>query len=119
TVALMRRFTRSLSRLTESAQRLAAGDVLVPGEKGSLPGWFPIDKGKDEVAQLTRAFRSMAHEVSTRETGLKEQFKLLLDSTAEGIYGVDLEGNCIFCNPACAHLLGYKRPEDLLGHNMH
>jgi PAS domain S-box-containing protein len=119
TFALMRKVTLSLRRLTESAQRLASGDALVTGEKASLPGWFPVGTGKDEVAQLTRAFRSMAYEVSARETGLKEQFKLLLDSTAEGIYGVDLKGNCIFCNPACVHLVGFASPEDLLGHNMH
>jgi PAS domain S-box-containing protein len=119
TVALMRRFTLSLRRLTESAQRLAWGDALVTGVNASLPGWFPVDTGKDEVAQLTRAFRSMAIEVSSRETGLKEQFKLLLDSTAEAIYGVDLKGICIFCNPACALLAGYEKPEALLGRDMH
>jgi PAS domain S-box-containing protein len=119
TFVLMRRITLPLRRLTECAQRLASGDIMVAGEKSSLPGSFPVDAGKDEVAQLTQAFRAMAHEVSARETGLKEQFKLLLDSTAEGIYGVDLEGNCIFCNPACAQLLGYEKPEDLRGRNMH
>ena len=119
TFVLMRKITLPLSRLTESARRLASGDMLVTSEKGTLPGWFPVNAGKDEVAQLTRAFRSMAIEVAARETGLKEQFKLLLDSTAEGIYGVNVEGSCIFCNPACTRLLGYGRPEDLLGHNMH
>lgn len=43
----------------------------------------------------------------------------LLDSTAEGIYGLDLEGNCTFVNKACAELLGYESPEDFLGRNMH
>ncbi len=119
TFALMRKVTLSLRRLTESAQRLASGDIRLTGEKTSLPGWFPVGTGMDEVAQLTRAFRSMAVAVSDRETGLKEQFKLLLDSTAEGIYGVDLEGNCVFCNPACACLLGHEKPEDLIGQNMH
>ena len=27
--------------------------------------------------------------------------RLLLDSTAEGIYGIDLEGRCTFANKAC------------------
>jgi hypothetical protein len=31
----------------------------------------------------------------------EEKCLLLLNSTVEGIYGLDLEGNCIFCNPAC------------------
>ena len=61
----------------------------------------------------------MAFEVSAREINLKQQFKLLLDSTAEAIYGVDLEGRCVFSNPACARLLGHGRSEDLLGRDVH
>lgn len=45
--------------------------------------------------------------------------RLLLDSTAEGIYGLDLEGQCTFCNNACLQLLGYDHPDELLGRNMH
>lgn len=44
---------------------------------------------------------------------------LLLDSTAEGIYGLDPQGNCIFCNKKCLQFLKYERPEDLIGQNMH
>jgi PAS domain S-box-containing protein len=49
----------------------------------------------------------------------EDKFRLLLDSTAEGIYGVDLEGCCTFCNPACLRALGYQRVDELLGKNMH
>jgi PAS domain S-box-containing protein len=49
----------------------------------------------------------------------EEKYLLLLNSTAQGIYGLDLEGRCTFCNPACLRLLGYRSPEDLLGKNMH
>jgi PAS domain S-box-containing protein len=49
----------------------------------------------------------------------EEQVRLLLDSTAEAIYSLDLEGNCTLCNPACLRLLGYERPADLLGKKMH
>ena len=43
---------------------------------------------------------------------------LLLNSTVEGIYGVDLDGNCTFINKAGARLLGYC-PEELIGKNIH
>ena len=49
----------------------------------------------------------------------EERIRLLLYSTGEAIYGVDLQGNCTFCNPACAWLVGYDDPEELLGQNMH
>ncbi|AMV25281.1 Signal transduction histidine-protein kinase BarA [Gemmata sp. SH-PL17] len=117
TVALMQHVTHPLRRLTTGAQRLAS-DGLAASAPGTLPDWFPRARGGDEVAELTRAFRSMAIEVTAREVGLKEQFKLLLDSTVEAIYGMDLAGTCIFCNPACARLLGYASAADLLGRNM-
>ena len=44
---------------------------------------------------------------------------LLLNSAAEGIYGLDLNGNCTFCNPACLNLLGYQNEDELLGRNLH
>ena len=49
----------------------------------------------------------------------KEQIRLLLESTAEAIYGVDLHGCCTFANPACVRLLGYESAEELLGRQMH
>ncbi len=49
----------------------------------------------------------------------EERIRLLLNSTAEGIYGVDTAGICTFCNPACLRMLGYDREEDLLGRNIH
>lgn len=49
----------------------------------------------------------------------KEQLQLLLDSTAEGIYGLDQLGNCTFCNSACLRSLGYDSTSALLGKNMH
>jgi two-component system, sensor histidine kinase and response regulator len=48
-----------------------------------------------------------------------EMVRLLLDSTAEAIYGLDVLGNCTFANSACVHLLGYTHESDLLGKNMH
>ena len=43
----------------------------------------------------------------------------LMSSTAEGIYGINVEGNCTFANVACANLLGYESPDELLGQQMH
>ncbi|MCW5969266.1 MAG: MEDS domain-containing protein [Blastocatellales bacterium] len=49
----------------------------------------------------------------------EELVQLLLDSTAEAIYGIDLHGNCMLANPTCARFLGYADPEQLKGRNMH
>ncbi len=49
----------------------------------------------------------------------EERVRLLLDSTVESIYGLDMKGNCTFCNRACVESLGYQSTEELLGQNMH
>ncbi len=49
----------------------------------------------------------------------REQLQLMLDSTAEGIYGLDLEGRCTFCNAAALRLLDYPELDAVLGRNMH
>ena len=43
---------------------------------------------------------------------------LLLESTGEGIYGIDRDGRCTFINRAGAQMLGY-RTEEVLQRNMH
>jgi two-component system, cell cycle sensor histidine kinase and response regulator CckA len=45
--------------------------------------------------------------------------RLLLDSTAEGIYGLNLEGSFTFCNAAALAMLGYAGVGELLGRNAH
>jgi PAS domain S-box-containing protein len=49
----------------------------------------------------------------------EDKLRLLLDSTAEAIYGIDPEHRCTFCNPACLHTLGYEHIDEVLGKNMH
>jgi PAS domain S-box-containing protein len=49
----------------------------------------------------------------------EERIRRLLNSTAEGIYGVDLEGHCTFANIMCLTLLGYQNENEMIGKNMH
>ncbi len=48
----------------------------------------------------------------------RHQLGLLLESTGEGIFGIDLEGHCVFINQAGAKQLGYA-VDEVLGKNMH
>ena len=66
---------------------------------------------EQEVGDRQRAQEAL-HESERR-------IRLILDSTAEAIYGIDGDGECTFCNPATVRLLGYQKAEDLLGLNMH
>jgi PAS domain S-box-containing protein len=47
------------------------------------------------------------------------QYQLMLNSTAEGIYRIDNEGVCRFCNNTGARLLGYEDPRDVVGRSLH
>jgi PAS domain S-box-containing protein len=49
---------------------------------------------------------------------LQKQLALLLESTGEGIYGIDMRGLCTFINRAGASMIG-REPEEVLGRNMH
>ena len=49
---------------------------------------------------------------------LRVQNELILASAGQGIFGLDLEGNTIFINPAALEMTGYDSGE-LLGQNIH
>jgi len=49
----------------------------------------------------------------------EERIRLLLESTAEAIYGVDMSCACTFCNPAFLRMMGYESREQVLGKNVH
>ncbi|MBI4632745.1 MAG: PAS domain S-box protein [Deltaproteobacteria bacterium] len=86
-------------------------------------------RSSDEIGELCAHFNSMADFIETdirqrrvTEEALQEseqQVRLLFNSTAEAIYGIDLRGNCTFANPSCLRMLGYIDMGQLLGKNMH
>jgi PAS domain S-box-containing protein len=60
--------------------------------------------------------RKMA-EAALRES--RERMTLILNSAAEGIYGLDQAGRCTFCNAAGLRMLGYDSEQDLQGKSIH
>ena len=75
--------------------------------------------GQDE--ELGEVVHTSARDVSERKRAeeavhwLSRHVKLILDSAAEGIFGVDTQGVITFINPAAARTLGYP-VSDLVGH---
>ena len=49
----------------------------------------------------------------------QSQTRLLMDSTAEAIIGVDNNSCCIFVNQACLRLLGYDHADEIIGKDSH
>jgi PAS domain S-box-containing protein len=95
---------------------LAAGMLLAT----LLAGYIRLNRSRRLAIERARERLEDLVQLRTAALEAKErQLRLLLESTAEAIYGIDLEGRCTFCNPACLRLLGYARSQDLLGENMH
>jgi diguanylate cyclase (GGDEF)-like protein/PAS domain S-box-containing protein len=77
---------------------------------------FRLQSGELVVIYNDVTERKIA-EVAIKES--RENLQLLLDSMAEGAYGVDNNGNSTFINKAFLHLLGYQDSSEIVGHNIH
>jgi len=56
--------------------------------------------------------------VEEERNHITEQMKSVLNFTGQGIYGINLQGNCAFINRATCEMVGYT-PEEAMGRNMH
>ncbi len=63
------------------------------------------------IGERKRAVQTLADE--------EERIRLILESTAEGIYGIDTHGVCTFINPAALRMLGFSSRDQVLGLNGH
>ncbi len=104
--------TRRVDRLVTTARRFAARDW---DARSGLTG-------NDELAVVGRAFDEMGERLCATQTQLEEsesRIRLLLDSTAEGITGVNLDGLSTFVNRSALQMLGYEDASELLGKDAH
>ncbi len=78
-----------------------------------------IENGKivGGVVTFTDVSARRAMEEALRQS--EERFRLLFESVAEGVFGIDRAGNCLFINPAGLRLLGYDDPLELIGKPLH
>ncbi|MGD9787271.1 MAG: ATP-binding protein [Sulfuricellaceae bacterium] len=102
---MARSLTRDIDTLVRTAGRVRAGDRT---ERVKL------DR-KDELGLLAEDFNQMLDSLTANEVRLK----LLLDSTAEGIYGMAPDGRLMFCNPSALRILGFADASELLGKDIH
>jgi len=78
---------------------------------------------EEQLVWLAQAAESTANALrfsqeSDERKQAEERNRLLLECAAEGIFGVDTEGNITFVNTAASGLLGYDI-EEMLGQNVH
>ncbi len=83
---------------------------------------------KEDITERKRVEEELKHyrlhleELVETRTGelrtLEERSRLILESSADGLYGEDIAGHATFINPAACVMLGYQ-PEEVLGHCTH
>jgi len=96
--------------LTRTGERrlISWSNTCVLDDNGEVK--FVIPTGID-ITEHQRTIDKLKHS--------QEQQHLLLNSTAEAIYGVSVNGTCEFVNDACLKMLGYEKESDLVGKNIH
>jgi len=111
---------RSLHEVMDNARERRMSQLKQPEALSAMREYSEILVKKLEEQQIEleaeRARLSLVNEELVRRD---EQYRLLLNSTAEAIYGIDLQGNCTLYNSAFLRLLGYQNTSEILGKNMH
>lgn len=112
------------------AESLENPGVPIPGHTGRIKhkdgSWRWVEATLTNMLHdpningIVDNFRDVTERIQYEEIlrQLNSKFELLLQSTYEGLYGINLEGACIFINNAAATMLGYDA-QDCIGKNMH
>ena len=80
-----------------------------------------LEEQTEELMAQKEELLTQQQELATQRQELtvsEERTRLILDSTAEGIFGVDTEGRIRFVNAAACHLLGFV-VEEMIGQQSH
>ncbi|GAB4536828.1 MAG: hypothetical protein Fur0020_05100 [Thermodesulfovibrionia bacterium] len=104
---IVRNFTKPLAQIT---------DVMDEIRKGRFDVRMEVDvKGKNELANLSSAFNSMALALKERELSLREseaRYRTLFEMDNDAIYLIDPETyRIVDCNKKAGELLGYRLDE--------
>ncbi len=98
----------------QHAQRFTLLDVLLRYWAWLLGGLLLLLFMGGMSSWVWRLNRALSH----AKQRLEAQHALILDSVADGIYGVDLQGNSTFVNRAMEEITGWKA-EEIIGKNQH
>ena len=93
---------------------IASFRALNANEKALLEELLPVVAMSLEILQRNLRTRELLDQIQTSE----ERTRLILESSAEGIFGTDTEGQITFVNPAACRMLGFTA-EELIGQPSH
>ena len=98
--------------------------VVPDGERAWLRMRCRLLSSGEEVIFFKDVTQSIAAQAALRRADARlrdshDYLRLLIDSTAEGLYAVDRAGNTTLCNAALLHMLGFSRMSDIVGRRLH
>ena len=81
----------------------------------------PLFNEKNEVTNFVAIKEDATQRIEAENTLqlANQKMHALLDSMAEGAYGIDTDGNCTFVNQALLRILHYDAAEELIGRHIH
>ena len=110
------------SAITHQRQALAGKVVSYEQEMGQttyLVTVTPIKEGDEVVACKGMAMDISAYKIAEHEmASLQLHTESILKSVGEGIYGINLDGEAEFVNPAAEHMTGWTA-EETIGKQIH
>ncbi len=129
-LALIVAITSGLS-MTRSIRKEVTRNIVVPftilgqqvesvsqGRYNTTTSELTIPQTFYELSLLIRGFTNMTSALQAREKALAEnnaQYRLLIETSPDGIFWLSPHGKIIFCNPQAAKLYGESQANALLG----
>ena len=121
-----RRITAPIIALEQVSHQLAEGDYSTRSNLNDDSEIGKLSKSFNHMADtLEQSIQSLDQQLTSRiaaEQALQESheyLQLIMNSTGEGIFGIDTNGRCTFCNSSALKLLGYQHEQDLINQNIH
>lgn len=119
----------ALEAVREGAPAARAGHAVSRAIRGDGLHWGALaarvddwDAGRVDALEAVQAELAALVETHLRARAAhavaERRSRLILDSIADGVYGVDLDGRATFINPAGAAMLGHQ-PEGFVGRHTH
>ena len=104
--------------LTNCVRRWSNGDLNTRNKIGDYGELSDLEVELNHMFSRLQEISAKEHNNQQTILGKNHLLTAILDSAAAAIYGVDENGRCIFANPQCVKLLGYRSEEQLIACNM-
>jgi diguanylate cyclase (GGDEF)-like protein/PAS domain S-box-containing protein len=114
----------SAANIAKTRQYSQRVERLADDELGDLTDQFNLmlNEVEKREQELSAQNNRLEHEVASRTQRIKsamEEMQLLLNSMAEGAYGIDSQGVCTFVNKSFLRILGFEREDEVVGRHIH